>query len=137
MRYVMEVYEGMELQIHICLTSALTGGQASSSRPGLFTLSVIVPGTHWIGGWVGPKVSLDDVMGQLLTLPILEFRRLRRPVRSQSLFRQHLGKYEAVLLFWFSHRVSGLVQHSFLLNLSLFLSFWKLHSRLRPGQQNH
>jgi hypothetical protein len=38
------------------LTSALDGGEWSTSRPGCFT-----PCTHWIGGWVGPRGGLDAV----------------------------------------------------------------------------
>jgi hypothetical protein len=37
------------------LTSALDGGEWSASRPGRFTPGERAPGTHWIGGWVGPR----------------------------------------------------------------------------------
>jgi hypothetical protein len=37
------------------LISALDGGECSVSRPGRFTPKERAPGTHWIGGWVGPK----------------------------------------------------------------------------------
>jgi hypothetical protein len=37
------------------------------------------PGTHWIGGWVGPRAGLDDVeKRKFLTLPRLEIRPLGR-----------------------------------------------------------
>jgi hypothetical protein len=29
--------------------------------PAALPLGIEPPGTHWIGGWVGPRVSLDDV----------------------------------------------------------------------------
>jgi hypothetical protein len=46
------------------------------------------PGTHWRGVWVGLKAGLDDVENRKsLTLPGLELRPLRRPARSQSLYR--------------------------------------------------
>jgi hypothetical protein len=52
------------------LTSALVGGEWSVSRPGRFTPGERTPGTHWIGGWVSPIASLDDVeMRKFLTLP--------------------------------------------------------------------
>jgi hypothetical protein len=37
------------------LTSALDGGEWSASCPGRFTPRERAPGTHWIGGWVGPQ----------------------------------------------------------------------------------
>jgi hypothetical protein len=36
------------------LTSALDGSEWSASRPGRFTPRETAPGTHWIGGWMGP-----------------------------------------------------------------------------------
>jgi hypothetical protein len=49
---------------------------------------VDVPDTHWVGGWAGPRASLEDVeKRQFLTLPGLELRPLGRPARSQALYR--------------------------------------------------
>jgi hypothetical protein len=60
-----------------------TSWELSASRPGSFT-----PGTHSIGGWVGPRADMDDVeKRKFLTLRGLELRPLRRPARSQSLYR--------------------------------------------------
>jgi hypothetical protein len=44
------------------------------------------PGTHWKGGWVRPRAGLDDVEN-VLPLPGLELRPVRRAARSQSLYR--------------------------------------------------
>jgi hypothetical protein len=44
------------------LTSALDGGEWSTSRPGRFTPRERALSTHWIGGWVGPKSVLDAVV---------------------------------------------------------------------------
>jgi hypothetical protein len=41
----MKTYGGVDVYIHIFLTSVLVGGEWSTSRPGRFT-----PGTHFIGG---------------------------------------------------------------------------------------
>jgi hypothetical protein len=41
------------------LTSALDEGEWSASRPGRFTPRESAPCTHWIEGWVGPRVGLD------------------------------------------------------------------------------
>jgi hypothetical protein len=43
------------------LTSALDGGEWSASRPRRFTLEERTNGTHWTGGWVGPKAGFDAV----------------------------------------------------------------------------
>jgi hypothetical protein len=47
--------------MHVFLTSALVGGEWSASCPGHFSPRERVPGTHWIGGQVGPRAGLDDV----------------------------------------------------------------------------
>jgi hypothetical protein len=57
----MKAYGGVDVQIHIFLTSALAGVEWSASRPGRFTLGKTAPDIHWIGGWVGPRAGLDDV----------------------------------------------------------------------------
>jgi hypothetical protein len=41
------------------LTSALDEGEWSASRPGRFTTWERAPDTHWIRGWVDPRVSLE------------------------------------------------------------------------------
>jgi hypothetical protein len=43
----MNTYGGVDVQIHVFLTSALVGGEWSASRLCRFT-----PGYQWIGGWV-------------------------------------------------------------------------------------
>jgi hypothetical protein len=43
------------------LTSALYGGEWSALHPGCFTPRERAPGTHWTGGWVGPRDVLDMV----------------------------------------------------------------------------
>jgi hypothetical protein len=48
--YAMKAYGGVDIYIHIFLTSALAGGEWSASRPGRFTPGERAPGTHWIGG---------------------------------------------------------------------------------------
>jgi hypothetical protein len=52
------------------LTSAVDGGEWSATRPGCFTRREIVPGTHWIGGWVGTRAVLDAMPG--LEHPIIQ-----------------------------------------------------------------
>jgi hypothetical protein len=43
------------------LTLALVGDEWPVSRPCRFTPGERAPGTHWIGGWVGPRAGLEDV----------------------------------------------------------------------------
>jgi hypothetical protein len=72
----------VDVYIHIFLTSALIGGEWSTSRPGRFTPGEIAPRTHWIGGWVDLRAGLDDVKRKFLTLSGLELRPLSRSARS-------------------------------------------------------
>jgi hypothetical protein len=89
----MQANGGVEVEIHIYLTSALVGGEWSASRPGRFPPGESAPGTHWIRGWVDPRTGLDDVeKRKFVTLQELELRPLGRPARSQSLCRlSYLG----------------------------------------------
>jgi hypothetical protein len=60
LRHEGELGEWMYSPIH-SLTSALDGGEWSASHPGRFTPRERAPGTHWIGGWVGPRTCVDAV----------------------------------------------------------------------------
>jgi hypothetical protein len=44
--------------VPLLLTSALDGGERSGSCPGPFTPGERSPCTHFIGGWVGPRVRI-------------------------------------------------------------------------------
>jgi hypothetical protein len=57
--WTMKAYGGVDVWTHVFLTSALVAGEWS--RLGRFTLGERAPGTHWIGGWVGPRAGLDDI----------------------------------------------------------------------------
>jgi hypothetical protein len=57
--YAMKAYWGVEVCLQSFLTSALYGGVWPASRLGRFTPRVRAPGTHWIGGLVGPRAGLD------------------------------------------------------------------------------
>jgi hypothetical protein len=66
----MKKYRGVNILIQVLLTSALDGGKWSASRSGCFKPERKAPGTHWIGGWVGPRTGLDEVeRRKFLTLP--------------------------------------------------------------------
>jgi hypothetical protein len=51
------------------LTSTLDGGEWTGSRPCRFTPREREPGTHWIGGWVGPRTVLDAVVKRTISSP--------------------------------------------------------------------
>jgi hypothetical protein len=57
----MKAYGEVDVWIHIFLSSALVGGEWSASHPGRFIPGERATGTHWIGGWMGPRVGLDDM----------------------------------------------------------------------------
>jgi hypothetical protein len=84
----MKTYEEVDVWIHIFYTSALLGGERSTTRPGRFTPGERSAGTDWIVGWVGPRARVDDVeKSKILTVSILELRPLGRPDRGQTLYR--------------------------------------------------
>jgi hypothetical protein len=84
----MKTYGGVDVQINVFLTSALVGSEWSASLLGRFTAGVIVRRTHWVGGWMGPRTGLEDVVRRKLSpLPGLEVRALGCPARNQSLYR--------------------------------------------------
>jgi hypothetical protein len=85
----MKTYWGVEIQLHAFLPSALDGGEWSASGTGCFTPRERAPGTHWIGGSVGPRAGLDAVSKRkvLSPQPRFEPRPSNCPARSQSLYR--------------------------------------------------
>jgi hypothetical protein len=58
----MKTYWGVEVLLHVFLTSGLYGGEWSASRSGRFTPRERAHGTRWTGGWVGPRAGLDTVV---------------------------------------------------------------------------
>jgi hypothetical protein len=83
----MKMYGEVDVYVLVFLTLALNGGKWSASRPGRFTSGEIIPGTLWIGGWVGPRAGLDDVeKRKILPLPGLELTPLCRPARGKSIY---------------------------------------------------
>jgi hypothetical protein len=61
------------------LTSALHEGEWSASRPGRFIPRERAPGTHWIGGCVGPRAVLDAVVKRIILSP-RRISNLRTPI---------------------------------------------------------
>jgi hypothetical protein len=59
--YAMKAYGGVDISVRIFFTSALGGGEWSASCPCRFTPGERAHGTHWTGGWVGPRAGLDDM----------------------------------------------------------------------------
>jgi hypothetical protein len=49
-KYAIKTYGGVDVEIHIFLTSALAGSDLSASRHSCFTPEERAPSTHWIGG---------------------------------------------------------------------------------------
>jgi hypothetical protein len=86
----MKTYGGVDVEIHIFLTSALVGGECSASRLCRFIPAEGAPSTHWMGGWMDPRAGLNDVENRkFLTLPGLELPPFGLPTRIQLLYRLH------------------------------------------------
>jgi hypothetical protein len=56
------------------LTSALDGGEWSASRPCRLNPGKGAACTHWIGGWVGPRVNLNSDCTQLYIEALVVWR---------------------------------------------------------------
>jgi hypothetical protein len=71
----MKIYEGGEIAPPF-FTRAIDGSEWPASRPVRFILVEIASGTHWTGGWVGPRGGLNAVeyIENLLHLPGIELR---------------------------------------------------------------
>jgi hypothetical protein len=54
------------------LTSALDGGESSTSRPSRFTLEEGAPGTHEMKFWVGPRAGLDVIAPVEIRTPAVQ-----------------------------------------------------------------
>jgi hypothetical protein len=70
----MKVYGGVDVYIHIFMTSALARGEWSASHSGHSPLPrERAPGTCWIEGWVDPRAGLDYMeKSKFLILPGLK-----------------------------------------------------------------
>jgi hypothetical protein len=81
------------------LTSALDWDESSASRAGRFTPRERATGTHWIGGWVGPRTVLDAVVKRKIPSPRRESKPrtpIVQPV-AESLYRlSYHGSYACI-----------------------------------------
>jgi hypothetical protein len=73
----MKAYEGVDAKIRVFLTSALIGVEREASSPGLFVLGERTSSTHWTGGQMGPRTSLNDVERTILLPMGLELLNLK------------------------------------------------------------
>jgi hypothetical protein len=55
----MKTYGGVDVQIHVFLTSALVEGELSATRPCRFSPGERSSGIRWTGSWVDPRAGLD------------------------------------------------------------------------------
>jgi hypothetical protein len=68
--------------------------EVSGQLLGLFISGETASGTHWIGGWVGPRAGMDDVeRRRILSLSGLELRPLDPEARGQSVCRLRYHGY--------------------------------------------
>jgi hypothetical protein len=74
------------------LTSALDGGEWSDSRSGRCTPRERAPGTHWTGGWVGPRAVPDAVVKRKIPDPRRESNQSSETMVQyhHSIFHPHL-----------------------------------------------
>jgi hypothetical protein len=104
----MKTCEGSGIQLHSFLNSALYGGEWSASRTGRFPppRGEEVPGTPWIGSWVGPRDGPETTAKRKNPFPCRESNP-ERPVRSlitllTELYGSHVISYKVWIfrIFW-------------------------------------
>jgi hypothetical protein len=109
----MKTCGGADVQTHVFLKSERVERDWSASRPGRFIPEERASGTHWTGGYVGPRASLENMENtKFLTLPGLELWFLGSLARSQLLYRlRHHGSVNAGGTYS-NHWVNVTVVHS-------------------------
>jgi hypothetical protein len=81
----MKIYGGVNVKIHVFLTLALVGDEKSALHPSHFIPRERALNTHWVGGWMGPRIGLDDIESRkILPLLRLELQPLGHPAHSQN-----------------------------------------------------
>jgi hypothetical protein len=120
----MEAYWGSGgIAPRILLTSALDRGEWSASRPDRFIPRERVAGTHWIGGWVGPRAIMDAVVKRKIPSPRRESNP-RTPIVQSVLINVHA--YKLTCRLWNRSHITLYCIDYFLLHLN----------RLASGAQN-
>jgi hypothetical protein len=104
--HAMKTYGGVEVWPHAFLTSALGEGEWLASWPSRFTPRERAPSTHWIGGWVAHRASLDTMLKRRVPTPLpgIEPRSSNHPACSWSLYQLNypgsVSKYVSFAKFW-------------------------------------
>jgi hypothetical protein len=65
----MKACGGVELQLHAFFDFSTDGGERSASLPDCFTPGERAPGTHWIGGCMGPRAGMDAIAKRKIPNP--------------------------------------------------------------------
>jgi hypothetical protein len=85
----MKTHRGVDIWIHVSMTSTLSGGEWSDLCPGRFTRTEMAPGTHWIGNWVDYIVGLNEVK-RILDHIVTRNPTPTRPACRQPVYRSYL-----------------------------------------------
>jgi hypothetical protein len=86
------------------LISALDGAKWLASSPSLFNPGEKVPGSHWIGDWVGSRAGVD-AMEKRKSCPCRKSNPCR-PARSPSLYRNLKCTLYMLLTEWVKQKMS-------------------------------
>jgi len=82
--HAMKAYRGVEVLLHTFLALGLDGDEWSASLSDRFAPRERAHGTHFIGGWVGPRAILDMVAKWKIPSPL---QNSNHPVCSPALYK--------------------------------------------------
>jgi hypothetical protein len=93
----------MGVQLHPFLTLALDGGEWSPSHTGRFEPRERAPGTHLIGGWVGPRAGLEAVVKRKFPSPCRDCN----PLIIQSVAQRYTAELSQLLIHFTTVTILG------------------------------
>jgi hypothetical protein len=128
----MKIYGGVDVWIHVFLTSRVDRSEWSASRPDRVNPGERAPDAHWTGGWMGSQTGLDYVRRKKYCPYRNSAIQPTAASHSQSLYRlRYLGsvsdEIEPKIRPWPLPSTSVRIHGSLSSSHSTLISYWDAH----------